>query len=44
LGHAPAQRLRALVDQLDLVGGADDGVGYGLALHDACDALDHVVQ
>ena len=32
VGHAPAQRLGRHVDQLDLVGGADDGVGHGLAL------------
>ena len=32
VGHAPAQRLGAHVDQLDLVGPAHDRVGHGLAL------------
>ena len=44
VGHAPAKGLGAHVDQLDLVGGADDGVRHGLALRDAGDALHHVVQ
>ena len=32
VGHAAPQRLGRHVDQLDLVGGPDDGVGHGLAL------------
>ena len=35
VGHAPAQRLGAHVDELDLVGAAHDRVGHGLALLDA---------
>jgi hypothetical protein len=42
--HASPQRLRRAVDQLDLVGGTNDGVGNRLALRDAGDALDDVVQ
>ena len=34
VGHAPAQRLGRLVDELDLLGGADDLVGDRLALLD----------
>ncbi len=44
VGHAPAQGLRGHVDDLDLVGGPHDGVGHGLALDDAGDALDDVVE
>ncbi len=42
--HPAAQRLRRHVDKLDLVGGPDDGVGYGLPLRHAGDLLDHVVE
>ncbi len=42
--HAPTQRLRAHVDQLDRVGLAHDLVGDGLALADAGDRLDDVVE
>jgi hypothetical protein len=42
--HAAAQRLRGHVDQLDLLGGADHRVGHGLALFDAGDLGDHVVE
>nr|BFE73563.1 hypothetical protein GCM10020092_068640 [Actinoplanes digitatis] len=42
--HPPAQRLRGHVDQLDLLGGADHRVGHGLALLDAGDLRDHVVE
>ena len=44
VGQSTAQRLRAHVDELDLVGRAHDGVGDGLALLDPGDRLDHVVQ
>ena len=44
MGHAPTQRLGAHVDQLDLVGRSHDLVGNGLALGDAGDALNDVVQ
>ena len=44
VGHAAAQRLGGHVDQLDLVGGPDDRVGHRLALLDAGDPLDHVVE
>ena len=44
VGHAPPQRLGRHVDQLDLVGGAHHRVGHRLALLDAGDALDHVVD
>ena len=44
VGHPPAQRLGRHVDQLDLVGGADDLVGDRLPLLDAGDALDDVVE
>ena len=44
VGHAPAQCLGRLVDQLDLVGGAHDLVGDRLLLADAGDPLDDVVQ
>ena len=44
VGHAPPEGLGAHVDELDLVGRAHDGVGDRLALGDARDALDHVVQ
>ena len=37
--HPPAQRLRRHVDQLDLVGPADDLVGHGLPLRHAGDLL-----
>ena len=42
--HPAAQRLRRHVDHLDLVGGADDGVGHGLPLRHPGDLLDHVVE
>ena len=42
--HPAAQRLRGHVDQLDLVGRADDLVGHGLPLGDAGDLLDDVVE
>src|SRR5262249_38549356 len=42
--HAPAERLGAHVDQLDLVGAPDDVVGNGLALVNAGNPLDDVVQ
>ena len=44
MGHAPADRLRRHVDELDLVGATDDGVGDRLALLDARDLLDDVVD
>ena len=44
VGHAPAQRLRGLVDQFDLVGGAHDLVRDGLALRHAGDLGDGVVE
>ncbi len=43
-GETVAQRLRREVDDLDLVGAAHDGIRHGLALHDAGDLLDHVVE
>ena len=42
--HPPTQRLGGHVDELDLVGGADHLVGDGLALADAGDPLDLVVE
>jgi hypothetical protein len=42
--HPAPQRLRAHVDQLDLVGGADHVVGDGLALPDPRDLLGDVVE
>ena len=42
--HPPPQRLRRHVDQLDLVGGADHGVGDGFPLRHAGDLLHHVVE
>src|SRR6185437_10593370 len=42
--HPAPQRFRRHVDQLDLVGGPDHGVGDGLALRHAGDLLDHVVE
>src|SRR5262249_14127863 len=44
VGHAPAQGLGGHVDQLDLVGVADDLVGDRLPLAHAGDALDDVVD
>ena len=44
VGHPPTQRLRAHVDQLDLVGRAHHGVGDRLALPHAGDPLDLVVE
>ena len=44
VGHPAAQCLRRHVDELDLVGGADDRVGDGFPLRHAGDLLDHVVQ
>ena len=42
--HPPAQRVRGHVDQLDLVGRAHHVVGHRLALADAGDPLDLVVE
>jgi len=42
--HAPAECFGGHVDQLHLVGGADDPVGHGLALGGPGDALDDVVE
>ena len=42
--HPPAQRLGRDVDQLDLLGGADDLVGDRLALLDPGDPFDDVVE
>ena len=42
--HPAAQRLGRHVDQLDLVGRADDRVGHGFPLRHAGDLLDHVVE
>ena len=44
VGHPAPQRLRGLVDELDLVGRAHHRVGDRLALLDAGDLLDHVVH
>ena len=44
VGHAAPQGFGGRVDELDLVGGANPGVGHRLALCDAGDALDDVVQ
>ena len=44
VGHPPAQRLRGHVDEFDLVGPADHLVRDGLALRDAGDLPDDVVQ
>ncbi len=44
VGHAAAQRLGRHVDQLDLVGAADDLVGYGLPLPYAGYRLDDVAE
>ncbi len=44
VGHPAAQRLGRHVDELDLVGSADDLVGHGLALDDAGDRRHHVVE
>ncbi len=44
MGHPAAQGLRGHVDQFDLVGPADHLVGDGLALRDAGDLPDDVVQ
>lgn len=44
LGHPGAQGLRAEVDEFDPVGGADHLVGDPLALGDAGDLLDDVVE
>jgi len=44
VSHPSPQRLRRHVDQLDLVSRPHDVVGHGLALHDAGDRLDDVVQ
>ena len=44
VGHAPPQLLRRAVDELHLLGGPDDVVRDRLALLDAGDALDHVVE
>ena len=38
--HPPPDRLRRHVDQLELVGAADDVVGHRLALHGAGDPRD----
>ncbi len=42
--HPAAQRLRRHVDELDLVGRADDGIRHRLPLRDAGDLLDDVVE
>ena len=42
--HPAAQRLGRHVDELDLVGRPDDGVGHRLPLRDAGDLLDDVVE
>jgi hypothetical protein len=42
--HPAAQRLRRHVDELDLLGRPDYGVGHGLALLDAGDLRDDVVE
>ena len=42
--HTTAERLRAHVDELDLLGAAHDRVGHRLALRDAGDPLDDVVE
>ena len=44
VGHAPAERLGAHVDELDLVGAPGDLVGDRLALHDPGDPLHDVVE
>ncbi len=44
VGHAPPQRFRRHVDQLDLIGSAHEGIGHGLPLGDAGDSLDDVVE
>ena len=44
VGHPASQRLRAHVDQLDLVGPAHDGVGHRLALAHSGDPLHDVVD
>ena len=44
MGHAPAQCLRAHVDQLDLVRRPDERVGHGLALRHTGDPRDDIVQ
>ena len=44
VGHPPAQRLRRLVDELDLLGAAHDLVRDLLPLLDPGDLLDHVVH
>ena len=43
-GEPRAQCLRGQIDNLDLLGGAEDGVGDGLSLHDSGDLVDHVVE
>ena len=42
--HPAPESLGSHVDQLDLVGRADPGVGHGLSLLDARDGLDDVVE
>ena len=44
MGEAAAQGLGGHVDEFDLVGAADDVVGDGLALFDAGDRFDDVVE
>ncbi len=43
-GEPVAQRLRVEVDDLDPIGAAEDLIGHGLALRDAGDLLDDVVE
>ncbi len=44
VGHPAPERLRAHVDELDVVGGPDHRVGNGLALDHPGDLVDHVVD
>ena len=44
VGHAPPQCFRGHVDQLDLVGATNHGVGNGLALRRSGDLADHIVE
>ena len=44
MGHAAPERLGRHVDELDLVGAAHHGVGHRLALGDAGDPRDDVVE
>jgi hypothetical protein len=44
VGHPAAQRLGRHVDQLDLIGGPDDGIRHCLPLRDAGDLFHDVVE